>query len=157
MFVFVYHARSIPIAGAVCFFSRFVSPLLGPEIFRLISQRSCRLSENTTQRITAQGHIWMNAEGGSMSSCIKGDQRRRKLILHQVSSIFSGSGSLGRRSLDTRKKVCTARPPGGLYGKRRLRSPPASRLQIKYKEKESASCVTYQLVLTLGLHNVWKC
>lgn len=74
-----------------------------------------------------------------------GDQSTKKLILHQASSIFLGSGSLGRCSLDTRKTVCTSRPHGGLYGKKRLRSPPASLLQAQFQDKDSVICIIYYL------------
>lgn len=71
--------------------------------------------------------------------CITGDLSTRKLILHQVSSIFLGSGSRGKRSLDTRRTACNARPRGGLYGKKHLRIPPASRLQTKTRNQPYVS------------------
>lgn len=78
---------------------------------------------------------------------ITGDQKYMntwKLILHQVSSIFSGSGSLDKCSPDTRKMVCTSRPHGGLYERRRLRSPPASHLQTKDRRGFTVdSCITF--------------
>lgn len=93
------------------------------------------LFENTTQRLQHKDiSDWMQREGGRGICCIMGDQSTRKLILHQVSSIFLGSGSLGKHSLDTRKTVCTARLPGELCGKKRRRSRPASHLQ---REKTS--------------------
>lgn len=71
--------------------------------------------------------------------CITGDLSTRKLILHQVSSIFLGSGSRGKRSLDTRRTACSARPRGGLYGRKHLRIPPASRLQTKTRNQPYVS------------------
>lgn len=84
-------------------------------------------SENT---IRGPLHIWMQKEANAIC-CTTGDTSTRKLILHQASSIFLGSGSRGKRSLDTKRMACSARPHGGLYGKKRLRSPPASRLPKK--------------------------
>lgn len=84
---------------------------------------------------------WMQREAVCIW-CIHGDQSTRELILHQVSSISSGSGSLGRCSLDTMKTVCTSRPREGLCGRKRLRSPHASRLQTKCQDKDSNICNT---------------
>jgi len=63
------------------------------------------------------------------------DQSIIALILHQVSSIFSGSGNLDRYSRDTMKTVCTSRPRGGFYGRRHRRSRPASRLRRKGQDQ----------------------
>lgn len=105
------------------------SRLLDTEIFRFISQRYW-LSENTAQN--RQGHTvsdWKQKELVDLLHYRR--QSTWKLILHQVSSIFWGSGSLGRYSLDTRKMVCTSMPRGGLYGKKHLHSLPASHLQTE--------------------------
>lgn len=72
---------------------------------------------------------WMQRGGGLNICHIMGYLSTRKLILHQVSSIFLGSGSRGKHSLDTRRTACTAKLREGPDGKKHLRSPPASRLQ----------------------------
>lgn len=107
------------------------SLLLDPEIFWLISQRYC-LVENTTQKQQREDKSrWM--QGGDICGITGAVLSRRELILHQASSIFLGSGSRGKCSPDTRRKVCSVGPRGGLYGKRRLRSLPASHLQAKHQ------------------------
>lgn len=125
---FVYRTRSIRTAGDVCFFISFRSAFAGSWDFLIYLAAILSVWEHNPE--ATRTHL-TECRGRRRICCIRGDQSRRELILHQVSSIFLGSGSLGRRSLDTRKTVCTSRPRGGLYGKRRLRSPLASRLQTK--------------------------
>lgn len=136
MFVFIsFHS-------AVCLILRFSA----------LSRSNIVFSENRAQEL--QGHIWLNADGAaySVSAALWEIRNTWKLILHQVSSIFAGSGSLGKCSRDTRKMVCTSRPRGGLYGRRHLRSPPASHLKTKPRDKDLNSCTTahYLAVFTFG-------
>lgn len=131
--LFVYHVPSIWTAVAVCLLSGSVQPFAGSWDFLtyLAAILSCW---KHNPEATAWGQIMLNAVGGGDICGITGAVlSRRELILHQVSSIFLGSESRGKCSPDTRRKVCTVGPRGGLYGKRRLRSLPASRLQTKHQ------------------------
>lgn len=107
--------------------------------FGLISRWYCLVESGTEEEdAAAQGYLQRYSEGGGGGGEVLS---RIELILHQVSSISWGSGSQGKYSPGTRRRVCTAGPRGGFYGMRRPHSRPASRLQTEtHRVQASTVC-----------------
>lgn len=135
--LFVYHACSTRTAGDFVFTS-FHSAFPGFGEFQIFLAAILSFWEH--RREAARTYL-AECRRSPFICCIMEDQSTLKLILHQVSSIFLGSGSRGRCSPDTRKTVCTSRPRGGPYGKKHLHSLPASLLQRKCRDEDSDICI----------------
>lgn len=123
--------RNLP--GLVFVFICFCSAFAGSWDFLIYLTAIYCFAENTISSYSTRIY-WTECRGGQNICHIMGYLSTRKLILHQVSSIFLGSGSRGKRSLDTRRTACTAKLREGLDGKKHLRSPPASRLQTTCRD-----------------------